>query len=306
MTKHSAKAKPAARTRQSKPGELTLQGILSQPRVWSETETRLREVRLPEKFSELFSPRSPWLFVGCGSSYYLSRLIAALWTKHFYIPATACPFLSRSSLQETLRRRGRTSCMMSRSGETTEVLRAAELLRKHPTVQTRGLPAIRKPAGNVVHALFKLTGRMKKHGDDSVLHAILLAFQRLGLHPWATAVLRRARSIAPARAGMAGRQCQKDQEFTSRKNLPTMSSWARARISLAQSRVEITEMSSSYAQVYHSLIPTATFRRRPNTLITFFISKRQPRRALLVKELKELGGICDCESAAELKKPATR
>src|SRR6266436_7292142 len=90
LTKHTSGIKSAARTRQSKPGEHTLQEILSQPRVWTKTETQLREAHLLEKFSDLFSPRSPWLFVGCGSSYYLSRLIAALWTKHFYILAPAC------------------------------------------------------------------------------------------------------------------------------------------------------------------------------------------------------------------------
>lgn len=108
--------------------------------MWSETETQLRESQLLEKFSNLFSPRSPWLFVGCGSSYYLSRLIAALWTKHFYIPATGVPaseFLFAPD--ETLRRLGTEQVvLMSRSGETTEVLRAAELLRKHHTVQTLG------------------------------------------------------------------------------------------------------------------------------------------------------------------------
>ncbi|HEV3419158.1 MAG TPA: hypothetical protein VG075_02540, partial [Candidatus Acidoferrum sp.] len=107
MTKRTARTKPVARPRQSKPGEHTLQEILSQPHIWSETETQLREARLLEKFSDLFSPRSPWLFVGCGSSYYLSRLIAALWTKHFYIPSTGVP---ASELlfapEETLRRLG--------------------------------------------------------------------------------------------------------------------------------------------------------------------------------------------------------
>src|SRR5258708_39073724 len=114
-----ASSSPTARTRLTKPVETTLQEILSQPRVWSETETKLREARLLEKYSGLFSPRSPWLFVGCGSSYYLSRLIAALWTKHFYIPATGVP---ASELlfapDETLRRLGAEQViLMSRSGE---------------------------------------------------------------------------------------------------------------------------------------------------------------------------------------------
>src|SRR5215469_14620368 len=133
--------KAAAAAPKSQPGEHTLQEILSQPKIWTATETQLRESRLLEKFAALFSPRSPWLFVGCGSSYYLSRLIAALWTKHFYIPATGVP---ASELlfapEETLRRLGTEQVvLMSRSGETTEVLRAAEVLQKHKTVQTLGV-----------------------------------------------------------------------------------------------------------------------------------------------------------------------
>ena len=133
--------KPPARPAKTTPGAHTLQEILSQPRIWSETEAQLRDSRLLEKFASLFSPRSPWLFVGCGSSYYLSRLIAALWTKHFYMPATGVP---ASELlfapEETLRRLGAEQIvLMSRSGETTEVLRAAEVLQKHKTVQTLGV-----------------------------------------------------------------------------------------------------------------------------------------------------------------------
>src|SRR4051794_9374951 len=61
----------------------TLVEILSQPRIWSETDTRLREEGALERLAGALSPRSPWLFVGCGSSYYLGRLIATLWSRHF-------------------------------------------------------------------------------------------------------------------------------------------------------------------------------------------------------------------------------
>jgi glucosamine--fructose-6-phosphate aminotransferase (isomerizing) len=72
--------------------------------------------------------------------------------------------------------------------------------------------------------------------------------------------------------------------------------------------LKVTEMSSSYAQVYHSL----EFRHGPrsiagpNTLITFFISEAAAEEETrLVKELKELGaGICVIVNHAtpELKK----
>jgi glucosamine--fructose-6-phosphate aminotransferase (isomerizing) len=303
LTKHTARTKPAARIRQSKPGELTLQEILSQPRIWSETETQLREARLLEKFSDLFSPRSPWLFVGCGSSYYLSRLIAALWTKHFYIPATGVP---ASELlfapEETLRRLGvEQVVLMSRSGETTEVLRAAELLQKYPTVQTLGVTCNpQSPLETLSAHSFKLTWADEKSTVMTrSFTAILLAFQQLGLQFVGDNQSSGALDQLPQRAQQwLDNNAKRIQEFMARKIFADYVFLGQgAHYWLAQEAgLKVTEMSSSYAQVYHSL----EFRHGPrsiagpNTLITFFISEAAAEaETLLVKELKELGAaIC--------------
>jgi glucosamine--fructose-6-phosphate aminotransferase (isomerizing) len=303
LTKHSARTKRAAPTRQSKPGEHTLQEILSQPRIWSETETHLREAKLLEKFSDLFSPRSPWLFVGCGSSYYLSRLIAALWTKHFYIPATGVP---ASELlfapEETLRRLGAEQVvLMSRSGETTEVLRAAELLQKHHTVQTLGVTCNPKsPLEKLCTHSFKLTWADEKSTVMTrSFTAILLAFQRLALQFVGDSQFSGALDQLPQRGQeWLDRQAKRIQEFAASKKFADYVFLGQGvHYWLAQEAgLKVTEMSSSYAQVYHSL----EFRHGPrsiagpNTLITFFISEAAAEEeTLLVKELKELGAaIC--------------
>ena len=303
MTKHTAGIKPAARTRQSKPGEHTLQEILSQPRVWTETETQLREAHLLEKFSDLFSPRSPWLFVGCGSSYYLSRLIAALWTKHFYIPATGVP---ASELlfapEETLRRLGAGQIvLMSRSGETTEVLRAAELLQKHPAVQTLAVTCNpQSPLETLCTHSFKLTWADEKSTVMTrSFTAILLAFQRLGLQFVGDNQFSGALDQLPQRGQQwLDANAKKIQEFMARKKFADYVFLGQgAHYWLSQEAgLKVTEMSSSYAQVYHSL----EFRHGPrsiagpDTLITFFISEAAAEaETLLAKELKELGAaIC--------------
>ena len=153
--------------------------------TWSETEKHLVSQAHLSSIAETFSPRSPWLFVGCGSSYYLSRLIAALWTKHFYIPAVAVP---ASELlfapEETLRRTGAEQIVLiSRSGETTEVLRAAELLQAHKTVQTLGVTC--NPE-SLLEKLCTHTFKLTWADEKSVVMtrsftAILLSFQRLAL-----------------------------------------------------------------------------------------------------------------------------
>jgi glucosamine--fructose-6-phosphate aminotransferase (isomerizing) len=303
LTKHTARAKPAAQTRQSQPGEHTLQEILSQPHTWSETETQLREARLLEKFSNLFSPRSPWLFVGCGSSYYLSQLISTLWTKHFYIPASGVP---ASELlfapEETLRRLGAEQVvLMSRSGETTEVLRAAELLRKHPTVQTLGVTCNpQSPLEKLCTHSFKLTWADEKSTVMTrSFTAILLAFQRLGLQFVGDNQLSGALDPLPQRGQeWLDTNARKIQDFAVRRKFADYVFLGQgAHYWLAQEAgLKVTEMSSSYAQVYHSL----EFRHGPrsvagpNSLVTFFISEAAgEEETLLVRELKELGaGIC--------------
>jgi glucosamine--fructose-6-phosphate aminotransferase (isomerizing) len=315
LRNHKARKAASTQPRPSKPGAHTLEEILSQPRIWSETETQLRESQLLEKFATLFSPRSPWLFVGCGSSYYLSRLIAALWTKHFYIPATGVP---ASELlfapEETLRRLGAEQIvLMSRSGETTEVLRAAELLRMHKTVQTLGVTCNpQSPLQELCTHTFKLTWADEKSTVMTrSFTAILLAFQRLGLQFVGDHQLSGALDQLPQRGQeWLDAQAKKIQEFAARKKPADYVFLGQgAHYWLAQEAgLKVTEMSSSYAQVYHSL----EFRHGPrsiagpNTLITFFISEAAAEEeTLLVKELKELGGmICVIVNRAtpELKK----
>jgi len=303
LPKHSPRKNPAPHPRDARPGVHTLQEILSQPRIWSETETQLREAELLEKFAGLFSPRSPWLFVGCGSSYYLSRLIAALWTKHFHIQATGVP---ASELlfapEETLRRLGAEQIvLMSRSGETTEVLRAAELLRGHKTVQTLGVTCNpRSLLEELCTHTFKLTwaDEMSTVMTRSFT-AILLAFQRLGLQFAADDQFSAALDQVPQHGQTwLDTHSKKIQAFAAKETFADYVFLGQgAHYWLAQEAgLKVTEMSSSYAQVYHSL----EFRHGPrsiagpNTLITFFISEAAAEaEALLVKELKELGAkIC--------------
>jgi glutamine---fructose-6-phosphate transaminase (isomerizing) len=286
-----------------RPAEHTLAEIYSQPQVWSETESQLRQLGVLERLTRTFSAGSPWLFVGCGSSYYLSRLIAALWTKHFYIPVTAVP---ASELlfapEETLRRTGAEQVVLiSRSGETTEVLAAAELLQLHKTVQTLGVTC------NPQSVLEKLCTHMfelswadeKSTVMTRSFTAILLAFQRLGLRFVGDNHLSTALDELP-RKGQAwlDSQARKIQEFAGKRKFADYVFLGQGvHYWLAQEAgLKVMEMSSSYSQVYHSL----EFRHGPRsiagpqTLITFYMSDAAcEAETTLACELKELGAaIC--------------
>lgn len=315
MVKRITKTKSHAPKRQQRPAEHTLAEIFSQPQIWDQTERQLKKSGILERLAGTFSPRSPWLFVGCGSSYYLSRLIAALWTKHFYIPATGVP---ASELlfapEETLRRVGAEQIvLMSRSGETTEVLRAAELLESHKTVQTLGVTC--NPQ-SVLEQICTHTFKLDWADEKSTVMtrsftAILLAFQRLGLQFVGDNQLSAALEELP-RKGQTwfDANARKIQAFAGKRKFADYVFLGQGvHYWLAQEAgLKVTEMSSSYAQVYHSL----EFRHGPrsiagpDTLITFYISDAAKEAEItLVRELKELGAatcVIVNRATPELKK----
>lgn len=310
-------ALPAARKPSTRPGHHTLEEILSQAHIWSETERHLREAHTLEHLADIFSPRSPWLFVGCGSSYYLSRLIAALWTKHFYIPATGVP---ASELlfapEETLRRIGAEQIvLMSRSGETTEVLRAAELLQNHKTIQTLGVTCnANGPLEKLCSHSLKFTWADEKSTVMTrSFTAILLAFQRLALQFIGDNRLSSALDRLPAEGQTwIGKNAKKIQDFGAKRKFADYIFLGQGvHYWLAnEAALKITEMSASYAQVYHSL----EFRHGPRsiagpqTLITIFVSDAAAEaEAVLASELKALGAaVCLIVNGAtpEMKKSA--
>ena len=315
MVTRTAKAPAKGQPKKLRPAEHTLAEIYSQPKIWAETDQQLRETGTLQRLAESFSPRSPWLFVGCGSSYYLSRLIAALWTKHFYIPATGVP---ASELlfapEETLRRIGAEQIvLMSRSGETTEVLRVAELLESHKSIQTL---AVTCNPQSVLESLSTHTFELDWADEKSTVMtrsftAILLAFQRLGLEFVGDEQFSSALNELPV-FGQAwfDENARNIEAFAGKRKFADYVFLGQGvHYWLAQEAgLKITEMSSSYAQVYHSL----EFRHGPrsiagpDTLITFYISDAaKEAETTLVRELKELGAatcVIVNRATPELKK----
>ena len=241
--------------------------------------------------------------MGCGSSYYLSRVIAALWTKHFYIPATGVP---ASELlfapEETLRHIGAEQIvLMSRSGETTEVLRVAELLQAHKSVQTL---AVTCHGQSPLEKLCTHTLKLDWADENGTVMtrsftAILLAFQRLGLRFVGDESLSAAlQQLAKKGQAWLDANARKIQAFAGKRVFADYVFLGQnVHYWLAQEAgLKVTEMSSSYAQVYHSL----EFRHGPrsiagpNTLITFFASEAAAEaETVLARELKALGAaIC--------------
>jgi glutamine---fructose-6-phosphate transaminase (isomerizing) len=280
-------------------GRHTLSEILSQPAVWRETSKQLEQQGTLEQLSKIFFPRDPWLFLACGSSYYLSQIVATLWSRRLQARCTAVPaseFLFAPG--ETIRRTGaQQAALVSRSGETTEVLRAAKLLEAERSILTLGVTC------NADNALEKLCGRTLKlaWADEQSMvmtrsfTSMLIALELLGARFAGDRELISALDKLPEKVQpWLEVNADKIQEFGGKRRFADFVFLGQgAHYWLAQEAgLKITEMSSSYAQVYHTL----EFRHGPrsiagrDTLITFLISEAAAaEETQLVSEMKELG-----------------
>lgn len=280
-------------------GQHTLQEILSQPATWLETARQFRDDSRLVKIIQSFSSQEPWLFVACGSSYYLSRTIAAQWTKLFPAPCTAVPgseflFAPDEILKRTAARQ---VVLLSRSGKTTEVLRAAELLKIKDSIRTLGVTC---NAHSALEELCSETLKLPWADEKSMVMtrsftSILLLFESMGAKLAGDAVLASALDGLPEKTAR-----WLDANVDKIRALGTKGRFADfvflgqgAHYWLAQeAALKMTEMSSSYAQAYHTL----EFRHGPKsiasreTLVTFLLSDAAIQEELpLIGELKKLG-----------------
>lgn len=298
-TTRKATRKKSDRTTRSAPGENTLKEILSQPDTWRETAVQLGQQDTITRLAREFSAAEPWLFLACGSSHYLCQVVASLWTEELKTPCTSVPASEFLFAPEELLRRSaaRNVVLLSRSGETSEVLRAARLLEGRPGIQTLGVTC---NAAGPLEAL--VTHKLKLNWADEKsmvmtrsFTSILLAFERLaakmrGDAPWTAALDRLPERSQRWLDGNAGKM----RAFGGRRTFGAYIFLGQgAHHWLAQeAALKLTEMSSSYAQAYHSL----EFRHGPksiagrNTLVTFLVSDRaEESETVLAGELKQLG-----------------
>jgi glucosamine--fructose-6-phosphate aminotransferase (isomerizing) len=294
-------AKVARRRRIDTPAEHTLREIYSQPAMWAETSARLAREGTIARLSAHFTGREPWLFVACGSSYYLSQLVSAIWTRNFAIPSMAVP---ASELlfapEETLRRSGATQVVfVSRSGETTEVMRAAKLLKARGDIRTLGVTCNTASAFEhlATHVFTLPWADEKSTVMTRSFTSILLSFELLGAQLQGDTAFTSSLKALPGLAQpWLDANADRIRKFaTERRFADFVFLGQGAHYWLAQeAALKITEMSASYAQAYHTL----EFRHGPRsiagpaTLITFFISDAAAaEETLLVDELKSLGAV---------------
>lgn len=283
----------------SAPGAHSLAEILSQPPYWSDCLRQLRQQDTAANIRELLGDSSEWLFIGCGSSYYIALAAAAVWSAVTGMKARAFPASEILVFPELVLAGSAkpAAALISRSGSTSETVRAAEVL-KQKRVRTL---AVTCTEGNPLQELTSCSLPLPPCDEQSTVMtrsftSMLLSLQFLAA-AWAQN-RRLAENIEklPALAAASLKSLNsRVQEFVDARQFEDYVCLGQGPFyGLAcETALKITEMSTSYAQSFHTL----EFRHgpksivSPETLIIFLLSEQgYSAECDLLEEIKSLGG----------------
>ena len=281
-------------------GAHSLAEILSQPEFWSGSLEVLQREDLLADLRHSFRFATEWLFIGCGSSYYIALAAAASWTMITGMRARALP-ASELLLFPDLVLPGSAevaAVVISRSGRTSEAVRAAELLEREKNIRTL---AVTGTAGQPLQQIASTTLPFLACDEESTVMtrsftSMLIGLQYLAAWYAEDRALMNSLGKLPALAtqAMNGVQQQIRELVASRQFADYVCLGQGPYFGLAcETALKITEMSVSYAQSFHTL----EFRHgpksivAPETLVIFLMSERgyDAEREVL-REIKRLGG----------------
>lgn len=292
-------------------GRHTFSEILSQPEVWPEA---LREMSQASAYHALLGKRNQrrdWLFVGCGTSFYLAEAAASAWTTVSGRQSRALPasevllFADLAKLDPEKTQ----AVIISRSGRTSEAVRAAELLNRSFKIPTLGITCT--PESElartcertlVLPAADEQSLVMTRSFSSMFLALLHLAAARASnvniscaIENAATALSARVRGFNSQIESFVSKHDFEDFVYLGQGPL-----FPVAR----EAALKITEMSCSYAQAYHTLEfrhgPKAIV--SPRTCLTFLLSDSGMKAECeVLAEMKDLGGviIAVCNRATE-------
>lgn len=279
-------------------GAQTEAEILGQPACWEASLDWLDRSGKLDELARQFAGIEEWVFIGCGSSYYAALSAASTMATLTGMRAYALPASEPLLFPQQIRAgRGIAAVLISRSGRTSEVLRVAEQLSQ------RGIPTL--GIGCTPHqALEKLaTSAMVLSAADEQSTVMTRSFTSMliALQALAASIGKKG-DFALGQRGIAATAKEVMRTLPERIRKFVRSNAFDDYVFLAQgtlygiaceSALKLTEMSISYAQVFHAL----EFRHGPKsivsskTLIGVLLSETAYTEELsMLEEVKRLGG----------------
>lgn len=274
-------------------GAHSLNEILSQAKCWETCLTDLARNPAVKEIEASFGQSDGWLFIGCGSSYYVALAGAATMKLLTGRRASAVPASEILLYPDLVFSASRcVPVLISRSGQTSEVLKVAEILRD------RGVPsiAISCARGQLLEKLVSVTLSLPADEQSTVMTrsftSMLLALQFLaagiaGSEDYRTSLLAMPELAVPILA----RSPQQIREFVTHHTFADYVCLGQGPYHglACEYGLKIMEMSLSFSQVFHSL----EFRHGPKSVVG--------PETLLIFLLSERGYEAECDLLDEMK-----
>ncbi len=279
----------------------TWKEILSEGMVWQQTLEELKRSSTIEVILAQGRMRKEWLFVGCGTSYYLAESAAYSWALLTGQPARALPGSEVLLFPKIIQAHGAETqaVVISRSGRTSEAVRAAAALRRDLRVSTIGITCAEN--SDLEKACEKTIVLRAADEQSTVMTrsftSMLIALQYLAARlakndAFIGDLWRMAEQFAPQLPSI-GEQIEEFVKTHSFADYVFLGQGAFHGIA-REAALKVMEMSCSYSQFFH----TMEFRHGPKAIVTpeacltFFLSDTaQEAETEVLAEMKELGGV---------------
>ncbi len=283
----------------SQGGSHTRSEILSQPRCWADCFQSLDAKGQLCEVGRRWTPPPEWVFIGCGSSYYVALGAAATWTaltgqRARAVPASELLLFPQLVLSED---RPCQPVLISRSGHTSEVLKAAELLEVQHNVRTL---AISCATHQKLEEISALTIYQLPADEQSTVMTRSFTSMLLGLQALA-AERGKQKEFAESLRKLPAQMAPHMEELSSRVQQFVETHLFADYVYLGQGpffgianegMLKVKETSCSYGQCFHTL----EFRHGPKaivgpeTLVTFLLSESgYEAECEVLEEIKGLG-----------------
>lgn len=275
--------------------------MLSQANVWQPIIAEISGSALIETILAESLGKREWIFIGCGTSFYLAECAATSWTLLTGQPARAIPGSEVLLFPRLLQAQGNgiQAVVISRSGHTSEAVRAANVLKSEMQIRAVGITCAQN---SELERACDRTIVLRTADEQSTVMTRSFTSMLLSLQVLAARSARNSKFIEGLRAmanGFAPRipvLADQIEAFVAQHNFADYIFLGQGPFHgiAREAALKVMEMSCSYSQFFHAL----EFRHGPKAIVspaaclTFFLSDTAWKaESEVLAEMKELGGV---------------
>jgi len=271
--------------------------ILSQPECWRDCLSSLQSDAVLSEIVADVDADAEWVFIGCGTSYYVALSAAASFSAISGSPSRALPASEVLLFPEIVSKRNKVAVLISRSGRTTEAVKAMDLLNARGDLKTITVTcapdsafATRANFPIVLAAAYEQSTVMTRSFSSMLMGLQFLAAKLAGK----TDVCEQLSQLPRLAKPLFEQAPEQVQDFVASHDFDDYAYLGQGPFyGLAcEAALKVMESSCSYAQSFHSL----EFRHGPKSvagpraLVGFFISETGYSAELdLLEEVQSLG-----------------